>query len=225
MAAGNHLQVLRQHGLFNHHGIDLGDGTVAHYLEGRAILRSSLKEFCAGEIFSIVSHKNPSPNSVIIRRAMSRLGEQSYNLLFNNCEHFANWCTTGRHRSNQMENWLKQSSLGAMAIGQLMPAALFAGLNLLITKGLEDDSSREKARKGINNLQTLRKKILQKLQVTLDEIDNWFKSELHPNTMKTKKQNKQLLLLKGQDLADQLNTIENVEAQIIRLLHQSNPKN
>ena len=225
MAAGDHLQVPRQHGLFNHHGIDLGDGTVAHYLEGRAILRSSLKEFCSGEIFSIVSHKNPSPNSVIIRRAMSRLGEQSYNLLFNNCEHFANWCTTGRHRSNQMEDWLKQSSLGAMAIGQLMPAALFAGLNLLITKGLEDESSREKARKGINNLQTLRKKILQKLEVTLDEIDNWFKSELHPNTMKTKKQNKQLLLLKGQDLADKLNTIENVEAQIIRLLHQSNPKN
>ena len=35
MAAADHLQVPRQHGLFKHHGIDLGDGTVAHYLEGR----------------------------------------------------------------------------------------------------------------------------------------------------------------------------------------------
>ena len=26
MAVADHLQVPRQHGLFNHHGIDLGDG-------------------------------------------------------------------------------------------------------------------------------------------------------------------------------------------------------
>ena len=38
LALADHLQAPRQHGLFNHHGIDLGDGTVAHYLEGRAIL-------------------------------------------------------------------------------------------------------------------------------------------------------------------------------------------
>jgi hypothetical protein len=47
MAAADHLQVPRQHGLFNHHGIDLGDGSVAHYLEGRAILRSPLEDFSA----------------------------------------------------------------------------------------------------------------------------------------------------------------------------------
>jgi len=40
LAAADHLQAPRQHGLFMHHGIDLGDGTVAHYLEGREILRS-----------------------------------------------------------------------------------------------------------------------------------------------------------------------------------------
>ena len=225
MSAGDHLQVPRQHGLFNHHGIDLGDGTIAHYLEGRAIIRSSLKDFCAGESCSVITHKDASPNNIILRRAMSRLGEQSYNLLFNNCEHFANWCTTGRHRSNQMESWLKKSSLGAIAIGQLMPAALFAGLNLLISKGLEDEFSREKAKKTIHNLQTLRKKILLQLQSTLDEIDNWFKSDLHPNAMKTKSQIKNSLLLKGQDLEDQLNTIENVEAEIIRLLNHSSSKN
>ena len=48
MAAADHLQVPRQHGLFNHHGIDLGDGTVAHYLEGREILRSPLADFSRG---------------------------------------------------------------------------------------------------------------------------------------------------------------------------------
>ena len=49
MPAAAHLQVPRQHGLFLHHGIDLGDGSVAHYLEGREILRSPLAEFSRGE--------------------------------------------------------------------------------------------------------------------------------------------------------------------------------
>ena len=48
MAVADHLQVPRRHGLFMHHGIDLGDGTVAHYLEGQEILRSPLLEFCRG---------------------------------------------------------------------------------------------------------------------------------------------------------------------------------
>ena len=56
MAAADHLQVPRQHGLFNHHGIDLGDGTVAHYLEGRAILRSPLEEFSRGQAISVVPY-------------------------------------------------------------------------------------------------------------------------------------------------------------------------
>jgi hypothetical protein len=38
-----------------------------------------------------------------IRRARSRLGEKSYNLLTNNCEHFAIWCKTGLSKSYQVE--------------------------------------------------------------------------------------------------------------------------
>ena len=60
MNASDHLSVPREHGLFSHHGIDLGDGTVAHYLEGHKILRSSLEEFCAGEPCEIVIHKEKS---------------------------------------------------------------------------------------------------------------------------------------------------------------------
>ena len=102
MAAADHLEVPRQHGLFNHHGIDLGDGTVAHYLEGREILRSPLEEFSQGQPLRVISHAAASPVGVTLRRAMGRLGEQDYNLLFNNCEHFATWCKTGRHRSGQV---------------------------------------------------------------------------------------------------------------------------
>lgn len=42
-----------------------------------------------------------------VRRAKSRLGEREYNLLFNNCEHFAIWCKTGLSKSYQIERLLK----------------------------------------------------------------------------------------------------------------------
>ena len=41
--------------------------------------------------------------SETIARAKSRLGEELYNLVVNNCEHFAIWCKTGVHESHQVE--------------------------------------------------------------------------------------------------------------------------
>lgn len=39
-----------------------------------------------------------------IERARSRVGETSYNLITNNCEHFAMWCKTGVSESSQVKN-------------------------------------------------------------------------------------------------------------------------
>ncbi|AFZ18288.1 lecithin retinol acyltransferase family protein [Allocoleopsis franciscana] len=47
--------------------------------------------------------KSYSPEAVVVR-AESRLGEEGYDLIFNNCEHFATWCKTGIHESKQSEN-------------------------------------------------------------------------------------------------------------------------
>ena len=38
-----------------------------------------------------------------IQRARSRLKEAEYNLITNNCEHFAIWCKTGIHESHQVD--------------------------------------------------------------------------------------------------------------------------
>lgn len=38
-----------------------------------------------------------------IRRAKERLGEEKYNLVTNNCEHFAMWCKTGESVSSQVK--------------------------------------------------------------------------------------------------------------------------
>ncbi|MBP3339307.1 MAG: lecithin retinol acyltransferase family protein [Lachnospiraceae bacterium] len=39
-----------------------------------------------------------------VKRALSRIGEDKYSLLLNNCEHFAIWCKTGDSKSFQVDN-------------------------------------------------------------------------------------------------------------------------
>jgi len=38
-----------------------------------------------------------------LARAASRFHEQKYNIITNNCEHFATWCVTGKAQSRQVE--------------------------------------------------------------------------------------------------------------------------
>jgi len=201
LATADHLQVPRRHGLFNHHGIDLGDGTVAHYLEGREILRSPVSEFSQGEVVSVMDHADASPAGVTLRRAMSRLGEQNYNMLFNNCEHFATWCKTGRHRSEQVDSVIDR----ARQWSRQMPSALLSGLDLLVRQGVLDDNSRQIARRGLAKLEQLRQTLLQKLETLLQQIGNGG--------------NKQLLLT-GQSLADELAAVEDLQRKIDALLNQ-----
>ena len=208
MAAADHLQVPRQHGLYQHHGIDLGDGTVAHYLEGRQILRSPLEEFSRGQPISVVPYAPNacSPAGTTLRRAMGRLGEQNYNLLFNNCEHFAHWCKTGRHRSAQVEDWLQTSSLGALAVGQWLPAAVLSGARLLLRQGMRLDP--ELARRSLQQLDELRLTLQQRLEAELAKAEARWGEPDGPSALR----------LAAQKLADQLSEVGELEARLERLL-------
>jgi hypothetical protein len=42
-----------------------------------------------------------------VERAKSRIGENRYNLVTNNCEHFAIWCKTGVSESHQVKKFLE----------------------------------------------------------------------------------------------------------------------
>lgn len=44
----------------------------------------------------------PAERAQAVQRATSRIGERSYSLSGNNCEHFANWCATGVAISHQV---------------------------------------------------------------------------------------------------------------------------
>ncbi len=112
MAQGDQIYVMRDlagvPGLYQHHGIDCGDGTVIHYSKARdiaAIARTSYDAFSWGNPVYTVRKSLIYAPDVVVERATSRLGERQYDLLLNNCEHFANWCTTGRSESRQLANF------------------------------------------------------------------------------------------------------------------------
>lgn len=57
------------------------------------------------KLFKSAKYHLYSPEETI-QRARSRLGENEYNLAFNNCEHFAIWCKTGISESHQVNDLL-----------------------------------------------------------------------------------------------------------------------
>ncbi|MEB3291129.1 MAG: lecithin retinol acyltransferase family protein [Leptolyngbya sp.] len=112
MARSDQIYVMRPlagiQGVYQHHGIDYGDGTVVHYRklgENAQVERTSLETFSWGHPVYRVYHTVADPDDVVIARAESRLGECQYDLFFNNCEHFATWCKTGRHESAQLASF------------------------------------------------------------------------------------------------------------------------
>lgn len=113
MARGDQIYVYREYlnlkGVYQHHGIDCGDGTVIHYRKPSEIVeRTSFETFSRNNPVYVVQYTNGFcfiPD-IVVSRAESRLGEQKYNLLFNNCEHFATWCKTGISESEQIRDFI-----------------------------------------------------------------------------------------------------------------------
>ena len=109
MARGEQVYVMRDVvGVpYQHHGIDCGDGTVIHYRKvGTAtVTRTSTDAFAQGQPVYVLARSVAFIPDVVVERAESRLGEQRYNLFFNNCEHFANWCKTGDSVSPQLSGF------------------------------------------------------------------------------------------------------------------------
>lgn len=52
-----------------------------------------------------------------VNRALSRIGEDKYSLLLNNCEHFAIWCKTGASKSFQVDNTVYALIIGESSEG------------------------------------------------------------------------------------------------------------
>ncbi|MBN3788842.1 lecithin retinol acyltransferase family protein [Burkholderia sp. Ac-20353] len=94
---------------YSHHGIYVGDGRVVHYaglcasLHRGPIEEVTLERFAAGHSVRIVPHPYAAyAGRTAVLRARSRLGENRYRLLTNNCEHFCTWCVEGTGHSEQV---------------------------------------------------------------------------------------------------------------------------
>ncbi len=98
-----------------HYGIYIGDNKVIHYSSnGGSIQNAEIRvgdmdaSFPKGKYFVLdfSGSANYSADD-IIKRAQSRLGEKSYDLINNNCEHFAVWCKTNNSESYQIDSLSK----------------------------------------------------------------------------------------------------------------------
>ena len=131
---GSHLVTARRG--YTHHGIYVGGGEVAHYmglssnLRRGPVVKVTLAQFASGHAVSIECEATASYTPIeIVARAQSRLGEDRYSVLSNNCEHFCSWCVHGVARSSQVDRllgWPKRMARALLSALQAPAEAAFA---------------------------------------------------------------------------------------------------
>ncbi len=104
-----------------HYGVYASDGEVIAFgmppwpkaapPETVRVVATDIDVFACGQmveqaVFGFWEKRRRVPPEESIRRARARLGEGGYDLLTNNCEHFARACVLGRHESEQVQKAL-----------------------------------------------------------------------------------------------------------------------
>ncbi|QDT08334.1 lecithin retinol acyltransferase family protein [Stieleria marina] len=151
MAKGDHFFVWRrQLGVpFQHHAIDVGDGTAVHFTDGVGGVAGpghGTKDFVVMHTsiatvtqegrckIHIIEHARSLDADEVVERAISQVGRKGYHLMFDNCEHFASWCAVDREESGQIRiacERLAATSVKTMAAGTLRLASRHGAKRLL----------------------------------------------------------------------------------------------
>ncbi len=117
MAKGDHLTVSR--GAYSHHAIDLGNGHVVHFSgepghKAHGVIEvATVETFSQGHSVRVVNRRPAFSADDIVQRALSRVGGRGYSVVFNNCEHFVNWCRTGWSASRQVDRIVERAASAA----------------------------------------------------------------------------------------------------------------
>ncbi|MCE5221191.1 MAG: lecithin retinol acyltransferase family protein [Clostridium sp.] len=113
---GEHIKVDR--GLYTHHGVYISNDEVIHFTGSEEdsvldwskpeVIKTDISYFLKDGELEVKEYTDDElqdlyPVEHIVAYARACLGDKGYNLVFNNCEHFANVCTLGRFRSGQVE--------------------------------------------------------------------------------------------------------------------------
>ncbi|MFM7207365.1 MAG: lecithin retinol acyltransferase family protein [Planctomycetaceae bacterium] len=140
MARGDRLEV--EHRIagttvtYLHHGVDVGDGTVVHArphdfrnpFGGGRVVRTSRDEFAENR--SVRVRNEPAatfPADEVAARALACVGRDGYDLVIDNCEHFATWCATGRRTSRQVDIVVGRFAAGVSRMAAAASARMAVG--------------------------------------------------------------------------------------------------
>ena len=172
MAKGDLIYVYRNlgnwDGLYQHYGIDCGEGTVIHYRKpSETIERTSLETFSRGNPIYVAKYSDGFSYipDVVVARAESRLGEHKYNLLFNNCEHFASWCKTGISDSKQIRNFVP-------IVSQLDTSKLYEPIKRAL-KGKDSTTSQQLLAESLIDIKSVWEQIQPQYQKAVKEVEVW----------------------------------------------------
>ena len=102
------------------------------------------------DVLKISNYHLYTPEETVIR-ARERIGETSYNLLTNNCEHFAIWCKTGISESHQIQDVLNAMAETRRQIREGIQEGLEAAADFAedVKKRMEE-REKEQTEKGTN---------------------------------------------------------------------------
>lgn len=106
-------------GTIHHYGVFVSDSEVIQFgLAPNArpglkdsdieVLATDIDTFLAGQFLEVAEFdrkekkNHPTPEEAVAK-ARARMGEKGYHILYNNCEHFAYECVSGKHYSEQVD--------------------------------------------------------------------------------------------------------------------------
>ena len=174
MTKGDQIYVWREfanlNGVYEHHGVDCGDNTVIHYRKPSEIIeRTSLETFTRGKRIYVRYYPEGFcfiPD-VVVARAQSRLGENKYNLLFNNCEHFATWCKTGISDSKQVKDFIPViNKLDTYNLCEPIKNAL---------QGVDSNEAQNLLNHALADIRTVWDQVQPRYKQAVEEVEAWNK--------------------------------------------------
>lgn len=227
MALGDQLYVWREfvnlEGVYQHHGIDIGDGSVIHYRKPSEIIEcTSFETFSRGNPVYVREYPEGFCyiGEVVTNRARSRLGENKYNLIFNNCEHFATWCKTGIADSQQIKNFIP-------AIDKLDTYTLFEPLKQAF-QGIENQSADTLINKALNDIRIVWDQLQPQYRNAMQEVEAWNQvawealKKNREDLAKEALKHKRIYKIKAKELQDQLEKLATTTEGLIQSLNLKN---
>ncbi|CAF1486601.1 unnamed protein product, partial [Rotaria sp. Silwood1] len=84
----------------------------------------------------------PQPVTIIVQSSRLCIGQEGYNLIYNNCEHFATNCRYGEPYSRQVRTVARSIAAG-LVIASLLGAAAYGFNRALKSEEIEEEEEKE----------------------------------------------------------------------------------